>query len=94
MIHLQLVSFLCLFGKGTKVSKYLIEHDKIYEAVIKLGIKTDTKDITGKIIEERNTSISNLDEKRINEVLKSFLGKQMQTPPMYSAIKVNRKKTI
>ncbi len=72
----------------------MIEHDKVYEAVIKLGIRTDTGDITGKIIEEKKTSISNLDEKTVNEVLKSFLGKQIQTPPMYSAIKVNRKKAI
>ena len=41
-----------LVGKGTKISKYLIEHDKIYEAKIKLGIKTDTLDREGKIIEE------------------------------------------
>lgn len=42
-----------LIGKGTKLSKYLIEHDKIYKATLKLGIKTDTKDLTGNIIQEK-----------------------------------------
>lgn len=41
-----------LIGQGTKISKYLINHDKQYRAVLKLGIKTDTQDITGNIIEE------------------------------------------
>lgn len=42
-----------LIGKGTKLSKYLIEHDKIYKATLKLGIKTDTKDLTGNVIQEK-----------------------------------------
>lgn len=42
-----------LIGKGTKLSKYLIEHDKIYKATLKLGIKTDTADIIGNIIEQK-----------------------------------------
>jgi len=84
------VSFLCLFGKGTKISKYLIEHDKIYEAEITLGIKTDTEDREGKIIEEKEVDVKNLNEDKIKSVLKSFLGKQEQIPPMYSAIKVKR----
>lgn len=84
------MSFLCLFGKGTKISKYLIEHDKIYEAEITLGIKTDTEDREGKIIEEKEVDVKNLNEDKIKSVLKSFLGKQEQIPPMYSAIKVKR----
>ena len=43
-----------LLGKGTKLSKYLINHNKIYEATLKLGEKTDTADIEGKIIEEKD----------------------------------------
>lgn len=78
-----------LIGKGTKLSKYLIEHDKIYKATLKLGIKTDTADITGKIIESTQVNVS---KEQINNVLKKLKGKQEQYPPMYSAIKVKGKK--
>ncbi|MCI8519289.1 MAG: hypothetical protein HFJ51_04275 [Clostridia bacterium] len=88
------MSFLCLFGKGTKISKYLIEHDKIYEAEITLGVKTDTEDKEGKIIEEKRVDIKNLSEDRVEKALRTFIGKQSQMPPKYSAIKVNRKKAI
>ncbi len=86
------MSFLCLYGKGTKVSKYLIEHDKIYEAVIKLGIRTETEDREGKILEEKEVDLKNLEEEKVKKVLKTFIGKGEQIPPMYSAIKVNGKK--
>lgn len=77
-----------LIGDYTKISKYLIEHDKTYIAKLKLGIKTDTGDITGNILEKQEISqISN-----IEETINSFKGVQKQTPPMYSAIKINGKK--
>ena len=80
-----------LIGKGTKFSKYLINHDKIYEVELELGKKTDTADIEGKVIEEKE-----VDEEYVNknllQVLESFIGKQEQMPPMYSAIKKNGKK--
>ena len=79
-----------LIGDYTKLSKYLIEHDKIYRAKIKFGEKRETGDLEGKIIETSNVKITDIN--RIKEVLKSMLGKQMQVPPMYSAIKVNGKK--
>lgn len=81
-----------LIGKGTLCSQYLMEHDKIYEVVLKLGKKTDTADSEGNVIEEKNVQMSSLDEKNVRNVLSSFLGKQEQMPPMYSAIKVNGKK--
>lgn len=81
-----------LIGKGTKISKYLIEHDKTYTAVLKLGIKTDTSDITGNIIEEKQVNQDAILETKIEAVLSSFIGKQEQYPPMYSAIKVKGKK--
>ena len=81
-----------LIGKGTLCSQYLIEHDKIYEVVLKLGAKTDTADIEGNIIEEQEVIMESLDENNVLAVLSSFLGKQEQIPPMYSAIKVNGKK--
>ena len=81
-----------LLGKGTKLSKYLINHNKIYEATLKLGEKTDTADIEGKIIEEKDVKKENLSEENIVKILQKFIGKSKQVPPMYSAIKVNGKK--
>ena len=81
-----------LIGKGTQCSQYLMEHDKIYEVKLKLGIKTDTADIEGNIIEEKNIIEENLKEEKLKNVLKSFIGEQKQIPPMYSAIKVNGRK--
>lgn len=81
-----------LIGKGTLCSQYLMEHDKIYEVVLKLGQKTDTADLEGNIIEEKEVQSSSLERNKVQEVLYSFIGKQEQIPPMYSAIKVNGKK--
>lgn len=81
-----------LIGKGTKISKYLINHDKIYETVLQLGIKTDTADGEGQVLEEENVDKNILTKENINKVLESFIGKQTQTPPMYSAIKIKGKK--
>lgn len=79
-----------LLNDSTKLSKYLIEHDKEYEVTLKLGIKTDTADTEGNIIEEKE--VQNISIEQIQETLKTFIGKQEQYPPMYSAIKVNGKK--
>ncbi len=81
-----------LIGKGTKLSYYLIEHDKEYVATLQLGQKTDTADGEGKIIEEKEVEPSNLSKANVEKILKSFEGKQSQIPPMYSAIKINGKK--
>lgn len=81
-----------LIGKGTQCSQYLIEHDKEYDVNLKLGIRTDTADVEGKIIEERKVPEEALQEEHVKNILKSFLGEQEQIPPMYSAIKVNGKK--
>ena len=81
-----------LIGKGTKISKYLINHDKIYEAVLQLGMKTETGDGEGSILEKIEVSKDTMEEENVNKVLSSFIGKQSQTPPMYSAIKVDGRK--
>ena len=81
-----------LLGQGTKLSKYLIDHDKVYEATIQLGAKTDTADGEGKVIEKKQVNLQNLEVENVQKVLKSMQGKQVQTPPIYSAIKVNGKK--
>ena len=79
-----------LIGKATKVSKYLIEHNKTYVAELALGEKSSTGDTEGEIIEKKEVPL--LNEEQIKQVLKSFEGKQMQTPPIYSSIKINGKK--
>lgn len=81
-----------LVGKGTEISKYLINHDKTYEAILQLGEKKDTADSEGRTIEEKKITPEMLEEQNLKKVLKSFEGKQEQVPPMYSAIKVNGKK--
>lgn len=81
-----------LIGNATKLSKYLIEHDKTYIATIKLGEETDTLDTEGKVIKQNQVNEKLITENNIENVLKSFVGEQMQTPPMYSAIKINGKK--
>lgn len=81
-----------LIGKGTLCSKYLINHDKIYKAKIQLGIETNTLDVEGTIIDTKVVNDDILEEDNIRATLNSFLGKQEQIPPMYSAIKVNGKK--
>lgn len=80
-----------LIGKGTKFSKYLINHDKMYEVELELGKKTDTADIEGKVIEEKKVDEKHI-KQSIEQVLSGFIGKQEQVPPMYSAIKKNGKK--
>ena len=81
-----------LIGKGTLCSKYLINHDKKYVVNLALGQKTETADLEGKIIEEKKIPDKSLTQNEIEKVLKSFIGKQQQMPPIYSAIKVNGKK--
>lgn len=81
-----------LIGKGTLCSKYLINHDKIYQAKIQLGQKTDTADAEGEIIEEKIVPDEIFQNGEAEKILATFVGKQEQVPPMYSAIKVNGKK--
>ena len=76
-------------NKGLKVVKLLNYKDKEYIAKVKLGIKTDTLDITGNILEERK---EDLNQEELVEVLQSFIGEYSYEVPIYSAIKVNGKK--
>ena len=77
---------ICL-GEATKVSAFLLDADKKYRVVIKLGEKTDTADAEGEVIASYSTDM--ISEQAIKEVLPSFIGEQMQLPPMYSALKHN-----
>ena len=76
----------CL-GEATKVSQFLLDSDKRYRTRIKLGIRTDTGDSEGSII-ERNEGIS-VSRKAIERALTKFKGEVEQVPPMHSAIKMN-----
>ena len=76
-------------NKGLKVVKLLNYKDKEYVAKVRLGIKTDTLDITGNILEERK---EDLNKEELEEVLQSFIGEYSYEVPIYSAIKVNGKK--
>jgi len=74
-------------GKSTKKLSEIIEYDKRYKGLIKLGKKTDTKDLTGTVIRKRD--IPEIKDIDLDVLAKSFIGKHMQKPPMYSARKVN-----
>ncbi len=76
-------------GKSTKISEDIMVGDKIYEAELILGIKTDTQDISGEVLEKKEVNVT---KEEIEKVIKSFIGEIEQIPPMYSAIKVNGKK--
>ena len=82
------VLVLCI-GKATKLVEVITSYDKEYEAEVILGIKTDTKDITGKILKEQKAIIS---KENIEECLKKMIGTYNQTVPIYSAVKINGKK--
>ena len=73
-----------LLGRATKLSDYMLCSDKSYRAKIKLGVTTDTLDITGKIISKKPVSVTNT---QIDGALAQFTGKLSQVPPMFSAIK-------
>ena len=76
-------------GKATKVCDLLTDKDKTYVAEVKLGITTDTLDLTGEILAEQEVSVT---EEDIRKSLEAFRGEIQQIPPMYSAIKINGKK--
>ena len=77
------------FGKATKFFEYFLNKDKCYKAIAEFGVLTDTLDSFGNITENQNVSIT---ENDINAVLKAFRGKILQTPPKFSAIKIDGKR--
>ncbi|RMH37439.1 MAG: tRNA pseudouridine(55) synthase TruB [Nitrospirae bacterium] len=76
-----------LIGKGTKIAQYLIDWDKEYHAVLRLGETTDTQDATGSVVSR--SSIEHVTESQIRSVGAEFQGVIAQRPPMYSAVKIN-----
>lgn len=78
------------FGEATKISGLLLDDDKRYQAIIQLGIKTDTGDLEGNIIETK--PVPELSNSDILAILEKFIGEIDQIPPMYSALKQNGRK--
>lgn len=74
------------FGGATKCCDLLPNEDKRYVADVKFGIVTDTQDTTGRVLKESESHVSKAE---FEEVFRGFIGKQLQLPPMYSAVKVN-----
>jgi tRNA pseudouridine55 synthase len=77
------VLVVCL-GQATRVSEYLLGHDKSYRATIRLGVETNTYDADGKVVATRDV---NVDRVAVEQALTRFIGEIQQVPPMYSAIK-------
>ena len=75
-----------LLGKGTRLSAFLLNWDKEYEAVLRLGQETTTQDATGAIVRDR--SVQGLRQETIETAVAQFRGEQQQVPPMYSAVKI------
>ena len=81
-----------LTGNATKIAKYFEGHNKTYIATIQLGKATDTGDSEGEVVEEKPVDESLITIENINNAFSKFSGEIVQTPPKYSAIKVNGKK--
>ena len=76
-------------GRATRAVEFFEHAEKIYETVLRLGITTDTEDMTGTVLTEENVSFT---EEQLQETLAAFRGEILQVPPMYSALKVNGQK--
>ena len=76
-------------GRATRAVPFFESAEKEYVAEIRFGIVTDTQDTTGRILEEH---LANVDTETVRQALAAMVGPQLQTPPMYSAVKVGGKK--
>ena len=76
-------------GRATRGVEFFEHAEKIYETVLKLGIATDTEDITGTVLEQRQVQVT---EAALSRVMEQFRGEILQVPPMYSALKVDGRK--
>lgn len=80
-----------LIGRSVKLSEYLLTGEKHYVATLRLGLTTDTEDVTGKVL---STCDLLPPEEKVRDVCSSFVGRILQTPPMYSALKIGGKKLV
>ncbi|MDA8140163.1 MAG: tRNA pseudouridine(55) synthase TruB [Desulfobacteraceae bacterium] len=75
----------CCVGQATRLARFFLHGEKQYDAVLRLGITTDTLDITGQVVSQ--DSVPELSDQALAEVFNRFVGPQMQAPPVYSALK-------
>jgi tRNA pseudouridine55 synthase len=75
----------CCLNQATRLARFFLHGSKTYEAVLRLGIDTDTQDATGQIVSR--AAVPQLPHSRVNEIMRQFEGQLMQTPPIYSALK-------
>ena len=76
-------------GRATRAVEFFEHAEKTYEAVLRLGITTDTEDITGNVLQQQEVCVT---EQQFSDVLAQFRGEIQQIPPMYSALKINGQK--
>lgn len=82
-------------GEATKLCEFLTDHDKVYEAVMRLGVVTDTQDATGTVLRQTDEEAClALTDGEIQSACEAFTGPYDQVPPMYSALKVNGQKLV
>jgi tRNA pseudouridine55 synthase len=74
-----------LLGRGTKLSNHIMGTDKTYQGTLRLGVRTDTQDLDGEVIEERDCS--GVTQEAVQAEMRARVGDLMQTPPMVSAVK-------
>jgi tRNA pseudouridine55 synthase len=74
-----------LLGEATKLMPYLIEHEKEYRAIVRFGVRTDTQDLSGRILSE--TAVPEVTAERVASAARAFVGRISQTPPMFSALR-------
>lgn len=78
---------ICGINQGTRLSQFFLHGGKTYEAELILGIETDTQDATGKIVAASPEKLDGVTEAEIRKIIKTFEGAQLQSPPIYSALK-------
>ncbi len=81
----------CCMGRATKISGAMLNADKSYLATIAFGRETDSGDLTGIVVNEAAADFEGVSQERLNTVLDSFVGTQLQIPPMISALKLDGK---
>ena len=81
-----------MIGSATKACEYLMDHDKVYVASVKLGITTDTEDVTGEILTRHEGALPSFED--FAQAAQGFVGDILQVPPMYSALKKDGMKLV
>ncbi|MCF8143127.1 MAG: tRNA pseudouridine(55) synthase TruB [Deltaproteobacteria bacterium] len=79
-----------LLGQGTKLSQFIMPGEKVYSAILELGVETDTLDLTGRVV--ATAAVPDMSLEYVRERAKRFVGKLHQVPPAYSAIRVKGKR--